>query len=219
MTDENNNLSTEDLKKIGDYMLVETLPLAKADVCLLFGNNKHAEELALRAALLYRAGFFSQIISSGGSLMKNGRKECDVMRDVLIANGVAAADILIENKATNTGENASYSKALLEQKFGKDAIKSAVVIYHIHAARRALMTLEQQWPELIKMLATTNCYGVPKKLWYTDPKFKNAVMNEFNKVAPYKAKGYIAEIDPEKIKRQAATLPRSYKVIHHERRV
>jgi uncharacterized SAM-binding protein YcdF (DUF218 family) len=202
-----------------DNNLSETVPLAKADVCLLFGNNAHAEELALRAALLYRQGFFKTIVSSGGSLMKNGRKECDVMRDVLIANGVAKEDILIEDKAHNTGENAAYSKALLEQKFGKDKIKSAVTIYHIHAARRALMTLEQQWPELIKMLATTNCYPVPKKLWYTDPAFKSAVLSEFNKVAPYKAKGFIAEIDPEKIKRQAATLPRSYKVIHHERRV
>jgi len=201
---------------VGPYMLVET-PLAKADVCLLFGNNSHAEELALRAALLYRQGFFKKIVSSGGSRMKSkeDRRECDVMRDVLIANGVPASDILIEDKATNTGENAIYSKALLEKEFGKDAVKSAVVIYHMHAARRALMTLEKHWPALIKMIATTNCYGVPKKLWYTNPAFKKAVLTEWDKVAPYKDKGFISEIDLAKIERQVATLPRSYKLIRH----
>lgn len=219
MTEDSTNLSNAFLKKIGEYMLVETIPLAKADVCLLFGNNKHAEELALRAALLYRQGFFKKIVASGAPPMKDGRRECDAMRDVLIANGVPAADILIEDKAMNTGDNAIYSKALLEKEFGKGAIKSAVLIYHIHGARRGLMTLEKYWPELIKMFATTNCYGVPKQLWYTDPAFKKAVLGEYAKIAPYKARGFITEVDMAKIERQIATLPKSYKVIRHDRRI
>ena len=57
-------LSKEFLKAVGEYMLVET-PLAKADLCLLFGGER-ADELAARAAELYHQGYFPLIVVSGG---------------------------------------------------------------------------------------------------------------------------------------------------------
>ncbi len=202
----NNNLSTAFLKRIGEYMLVET-PLAVADACIVFGNNSHAVHLAEHAADLYAKGYFKTIVVTGGVPMKDGRLECDVMRGVLLQRSVPASAILVEGRATNTGENAAFSRALLEKTFGAGNVNSVLAIGHLHAARRFLMTLEKEWPQIIKMFSTTNCFKASKNLWYTDPAFKGAVLAEYAKIAPYKAQGFIAEIDLEKMKRRIAALP------------
>ncbi len=205
--DWNRNLSTEFLKYIGDYMLVET-PLAKADICLVFGNHAHAAELADRAADLYKQGYFKLIVVSGGVPMKDGRLEADCMRDVLLARGVPASAILTEDKAQNSGQNIRYSRALLEKTFGTGAVKSILAVGHIHASRRFLMTIENDWPEVTKMFTTINCFSVPKNLWYTDPVFRQEVLDEYKKIAPYKAQGLIKEIDLKKINQEIAQLPK-----------
>ncbi|MBU6475847.1 MAG: YdcF family protein, partial [Alphaproteobacteria bacterium] len=131
----------------------------------------------------------------------------DVMRDVLLRRGIPAAAILVEDKAANSGENAVFSRALLEKTFGAGNVKSVLAVGHLHAARRFLMTLEMRWPQAVKMFSSTNCFKAPENLWYTDPVFQKAVLAEYAKIAPYKAQGFIAEIDLDKMKRQIAALP------------
>ena len=43
------------------------------------------------------------------------------------------------------------------------------------------------------MLVVVNHYATPKELWHTDPELSARVINEWNKIEPYKAKGFIAE--------------------------
>jgi len=200
-------LSAAFLKEIGDYMLVET-PLAKADVCIVFGNH-HPVHMAEQAAKLYKQGYTSTIVVSGGVPVKgDGRLEAHYMRDVLLAKGVPASAILVEDKATNTGENVIFSKALLEKEKGVGAVKSIIALGHIQASRRFLMTLERWWPETVKMFTTTNCFKASRELWYTDPAFKQAILNQYKRIAPYKALGFIKEIDLKKINREISALPK-----------
>ncbi len=205
MTKETKRLSPAFLKTIGDYMLVET-PLAQADVCIVFGNS-HAVHLAEQAAGLYKKGYFKQIVVSGGVAMEDGRLEAHCMRDVLQAKGVPASAILVEDKALNTEQNVLYSRALLEKEKGAGAVRSVLAVGHIHGSRRFLMTLEKRWPEVTKMFTTANCYGVPKDLWHTDRVFRKKVIEEYGKIPSYKERGFVAEIDMEKIKRDIALLP------------
>lgn len=195
------------LKAVGDYMLVTT-PLARADVCLVFGNNAHPDHLAAQAADLYHRGFFDLVVVSGGPLTDDGRTEAQRMRDVLLAKGVPAAAILVEDKARNTGENVIFSKQLLDQKVGLGNIKSVLAIGHIHAARRFLMTLEQHWPAVTKMFTTTNCYGVPLRQWHKHPGFRRAVLSEYNKIAAYAKKHFIREIDLPQMRKKIKAQPR-----------
>lgn len=201
----NDNLSAAFLKHIGNYMLVET-PLAKADVCILFGNN-HPVHMAEHAAAFYKQGYFNLIVVSGAPVWE-GKSEAQGMRDTLLAKGIPASAILVEDKATNTGENVIYAKELLEKEKGAGAIKSIIAIGHIQASRRFLMTLERHWPEPVKMFTADNCFKAPRELWHTDPAFKQAVLFQFKKIAPYLALGFIKEIDLEKINRQITALPK-----------
>jgi hypothetical protein len=55
------------------------------------------------------------------------------------------------------------------------------------------MTLNRHWPEDEKMLLTVDSFATPRGLWHTDPEFRRRVLHEWDKIEPYKAKGFIAE--------------------------
>ena len=54
------------------------------------------------------------------------------------------------------------------------------------------MTLHRHWPEVEKMLVTVDSFATPRALWHTDPS-SAARAREWDKIEPYKAKGFIAE--------------------------
>ncbi len=195
------------LQDITEYMLVET-DLRPADLGFVFGGA-NADSLADHAAKLYHDGLFKQIIVSGGVATDDGRLECDRMRDRLVECGVPEDKILVENQATNTGENVTYGMALIEKEIGLKNVKSVIGIGQIHASRRFVMTLEKHWPDVTKMFSTPNYYPVKRKNWHKDNKFKSDVMREFNKIAPYKKQGFIEEIDMDKLDRKIKKLPQT----------
>lgn len=188
-----NKLTAAFLKEIGEYMLVET-PLARADVCLLFGGER-ATELANHAADLYHQGYFSLVVVSGGVKTSKGIMEAHQMRDVLLARGVPEEIILVEDRATNTEENVRFAMKLLDETKGLANISSVLGIGQIHGSRRFLMTLEKHWPQATKMFTAPNYFPVSREDWHTDPEFRKAVLREFEKIAPYKSKDFIREID------------------------
>jgi hypothetical protein len=202
--------SDTELKEIGEYILVET-PLARADVCILFGctyyGKEHSDHLAEGAADLYFQGYFDLIIPTGGVYTDDGRTEAERMRDILLARGIPKKKIILENKAQSIIENIIYSMAILDDMFGIEKIKSMMAIGHIHASRRFLMTLERQWPEVIKMFKTSNCFDVPVSQWHTQPDFKKGVIFEWENTPLSLARDYIREIDLEKVKTRIAGLP------------
>ncbi len=202
------------LKKIGDYMLVET-GLSRADICIVFGNP-HADHLAAHAAALYHQGYFKKLVVTGGVATDDGRLEAHRIRDVLVSKGVPEASILVEDRSTNTGENVKFSMEKIDRYIGLQNVGSVMAIGHIHAARRFLMTLQRHWPGVTKMFTTNNCFGVPKELWHTDPDFRRKVIAEYEKIPAYKAKDFIREIDIEEINRRISYLPKPPKPPRHK---
>lgn len=92
-------------KIIWDYHHLDH-KLEKADCIIVLGS--HDVRVALRGAQLFLDGFAPRIIFSGGK----GRlteewdaPEADIFAQAAIKMGVPQEKILIENRATNTGEN------------------------------------------------------------------------------------------------------------------
>lgn len=198
-------LSAAFLKAVGKYMLVET-KLGVADLCIVFGNP-HADHLAAHAAKLYHQGYVKTIVVTGKPATDDGRPEAIRMRDVLVQKGVPASAILVEDKATNSGENVVNTIQLLKDKGLFDKVNSIIAVGHVHAARRFLMTLEKHWPQPLKMFTTDNCFGAPREDWHKDAQFRAAVLSEYDKIPDYKTKGFIAEVDIDAINRRAGALP------------
>ncbi|AKG35076.1 YdcF family protein [Paenibacillus durus] len=123
-----------------------TSPMKKADVGIILGMAMWGDEPSpgLKERLdyglkLYRQGFFSRFIVSGG-LDKPGYRytEGQGMRNYLIAGGVPDSAIAVENKATSTYENLLFSQEIMQ----RENWSTAVVITHTFHGRRALEVAE-----------------------------------------------------------------------------
>ncbi|MGM0882697.1 MAG: YdcF family protein [Bacillota bacterium] len=115
--------------------------LDKADAGIVLGaalwNDIPSPALKERlefAYRLYENGTVDKLILSGG-LDGNGsiKTEAEGMRDYLIAKGVSADKLLLENKATSTYENMLFSKTVAEQ----NKLSKLIVITHDYHAARA----------------------------------------------------------------------------------
>ena len=184
--------SDADIARINTEHLIST-PLKAADLLFVFGQRRGDRQIAEKAVELWQRGLFRHAIVSGGATQGDPRTECSVIKGGMVLGGVPAGLILEEHRATNTGENVLFSLPLIDAALDRRNIKSVICLGKICTARRYPMTLQRHWPEVAKMLATVNPYAVPVDQWHTDPVFRERVLAEVAKVAPYKAAGFIAD--------------------------
>jgi uncharacterized SAM-binding protein YcdF (DUF218 family) len=137
----------DDARLIWDYHhLGHTL--APAECILVLGS--HDLRVAERAAEVFLAGWAPLVVFSGhlGAFTSTmwHRSEAETFAELAEARGVPRASILIEDRATNTGENVTFSRALLEARglFPRRAI----AIQKPYMERRTHATFRQLWPEL-----------------------------------------------------------------------
>lgn len=133
-------------KKIWDYSLMHQ-QLKKADAIIVFGSYNPI--VGKRAAELFQQGFAPIVVFSGNrsdSTTSWNKTEAETLADEAIRRGLLKDKILLETKAKNSGENALFTKKLLE-KHGIDA-KSIIAIQKPYAERRTYATIKKQWPEV-----------------------------------------------------------------------
>ena len=193
VTDRSARLPTEaEIAAINAEHLVVT-PLKPADLLFVFGTRVDVDERVDEAVRLWREGYFRWSIVSGGITPGSERSECDIIADAMIARGIPAAMILREDRAMNTGENVIFSLPVIDAAIGLANIRSVICLGNTWTARRYPMTLHRHWPEVEKMLVMVDSFATPRALWHTDPEFSRRMLSEWDKIEPYKAKGFIAE--------------------------
>src|SRR5436190_21288005 len=113
-----------------DYHFLKQ-PLQKADCIFVLGS--HDPSVADYAVQLYQTGYAPFILFSGGVIRPEGelrnntpKSEAAAFFDIAIRQGVPAEAIILENEATNTGENFIYERRLLEEK--KMNFKSFILV-------------------------------------------------------------------------------------------
>ena len=181
------------LETAWDYMrLVHRL--STADAILALGSFDPI--VAVCAAALWHAKRAPIIIMSGGiahqgSLLATGwdRSEAQVFADVAEKEGVPRRAILLEDKAQNTGENFSRSKALSEKLRLK--IKSLIVVAKPYMTRRGFATGRQVWPEAALRL---QCEDIGVREYFErepDPeRTLHALVGDLHRIIVYPKLGY-----------------------------
>lgn len=105
--------------------------------------------VAQRAAELFDGGYGNVIIISGGvgKLTKDvfTEPEAQVFSKIMVAAGVPADKIIVEDKSTNTGENVRFTWELL-QKQGLQ-FNSLLLVQKPYMERRTYATFKKQWPD------------------------------------------------------------------------
>jgi uncharacterized SAM-binding protein YcdF (DUF218 family) len=196
MADRHHRLPSEaEIADINARHLIDT-PLESADLLFVFGTREDVELRAAEACRLWRKGLFRWSIVSGGVTPGSPLSECEIIKPAMVAGGIPEGRILEEHRATNTGENVMFSLPIIAAALGLQNIRSVICLGNSWTARRYPMTLHRHWPEVEKMLVTVDSFAIPRALWHTDPEFRRRVLAEWDKIEPYKAKGFIAEWPP-----------------------
>ncbi len=193
MEDRRTRIPTErEIDEINARHLIRTA-VKPADLLFVFGTREDVDRRADEAFRLWREGFFRWSIVSGGVTSGSELSECAIIKTAMTMRGIPPDRILEEHRATNTGENVIFSLPIIETALGLKNIRSVICLGNSWTARRYPMTLHRHWPEVEKMLITVDSFDTPRALWHTDPDFRARVLREWDKIEPYKARGFIAE--------------------------
>lgn len=118
------------------------------DVAIALGS--HDIGVAEHAADLFRAGRFPLIVFTGANAPTTvkdfPRGEAVQFAERAEELGVPRSAIFVESRATNTGENLTYSRGLLAEH--EISVASATLISRPYQQRRAYVTAQKLWPEL-----------------------------------------------------------------------
>ena len=122
--------------------------IKKSNIILGFGS--HDLNVAQRCAQLFLQGYGDKIIFTGGfgRITKNlwYMTEAEKFAQIAIEMGVPKNKIIIENEASNTGENISNTKNLLNKLNLYPS--SFLIVDKPYRERRTFATLKKQWPEI-----------------------------------------------------------------------
>ena len=129
-----------------DYLCMHQTP-GRADCIVGFGC--YNEDVARRAAQLYRQGYAPLVLFTGG-LGRNThlmwtQSEASRFARIAMEAGVPEGAILLEDKSTNSGENLIFSRRLLMER-GLDHPK-IIAVHKPYMERRLFAAFPIYWPE------------------------------------------------------------------------
>ena len=182
------------LQVLWDYLGMHRQP-EQADCIVGFGNFN--TNIARRAAELYHQGFAPKVLFTGG-LGRNTEgllPEPEAVRfaKVAVECGVPEADILIEDKSTNTKENIEFTRRLLEDRGLPHG--HILGVHQPFMERRITAAMGVYWPELI-FTVTSPQVTIPeyledaKKQGITENAAISVIVGDFQRMDLYAKKGF-----------------------------
>jgi len=188
-------LIDQSAKIIWDYHLLNH-SLVKSDCILVLGSNDI--RVAERGAELYLAGFAPLLIFSGAvGKLTEGKFDCSEAQyfaNRAMQMGVPADAILIEDKATNTGENISLTMALLKEK-GLNP-KSYIVVQKPFMERRAYAVFKKYLPAPILFITSPQIsYQDYPNTDLTRDDIFNVMVGDLQRIREYPKLGFQIEQD------------------------
>lgn len=158
----------------------------------------HDLGVAAHAAELYHRGLFPIVVFSGGNSRETfttfPRGEGVHYREHALELGVPEEAILVEPKATNTGENITLSREVLKAA-GVDA-DSVMLVSMPYMERRAYATTRKVWPDVEPV-----CASVPlslaeyRKSRDHGTELIDMIIGDLQRVIEYPGQGFAIEQD------------------------
>lgn len=135
---------------IWEYMLLHH-ELKRSDALFVLGSRD--ERVAAYAAKLFLDKYADWLIISGGvahsdDLLRapwGDKTEAEHFGDIAIKAGVPKDKIILENKASNTGENIQFTYELLQKRCL--SASSFILVQKSYMERRTFATFKKQWPD------------------------------------------------------------------------
>lgn len=183
------------LEHLWSYMQLNHELKASECIFVLGSNDLRVAEYA---ATLYHQGWANKILFSGGfgrlTAGNFDRSEAETFAQVARDLGVPAQDILIEDKATNTGENVQFSAELLKQH--NLCFSSFILVQKPYMERRTLATFAKQWPTSYQQVCVTSPKSTFCEYFNDDIDLDTtvrAMLGDFERIKTYPALGFQTE--------------------------
>lgn len=130
-----------------DYLCLHQTP-EKADCIVGFGC--YNEDIPRRCAQLYREGFAPYVLFTGG-LGRNTAEmwtesEAERFGAIALGEGVPESALLLEPRSTNTAENISFTRQLLEER--QIPVSSVLGVHKPYMERRIYAAWKNYWPRM-----------------------------------------------------------------------
>lgn len=155
-----------------------------------------SQDMAEKAASLYREGYAPYILPSGRYSITLGKfagvqskkeiyggdyeTEWEFLKNVLLKNGVPEEAILREDQATFTYENAIFSRQVTD--LHKIQVKKAILCCKTYHARRSLMYYQLLYPETVIMVCPACPDGITRENWRETETGVEAVTGEIDRI-------------------------------------
>ena len=164
------------------FIFVEDAP-QPAEICFIPGGP--GDENVLRAAALYKEGYFPLLLPSGAHTITRAAyegvepSEWAHMQRLLLQSGVPASAILREDQATYTWQNALFSRRITDA-LGL-TVGTAILCCKAHHARRALTYYEMAYPETRFLVCPAPVPGLSRQDWHQTQSGMDAVFGEMQR--------------------------------------
>lgn len=183
------------------------MPLCKADCIIGFGC--YNDDIALRAAELYKKNYAPKILFTGG-LGRNTKdlwtqSEAERFAGIAVKEGVSKQDIIIENKSSNTAENIKFSKTILENSGIKH--NKVICIHKPFMERRLYAALKVYWKELdacitSPQLSINEYINNSVKQGLDEKTIIDVIVGDFQRIEVYAERGYqIPQAIPDDVRK------------------
>ena len=157
------------------------------------GLGSHDLGVAMYAAKLYHLGFYPLIVFIGANSPTTAarfpRGEAVHYRDRAVELGVPGSTIIVEPRATNTGENITFARQALQAAGVRP--DSVLLISKPYMERRAFATCRKAWPEI-----EVTCTSEPLSFSEYVTEIGSAklvidmLVGDFQRIIEYPAQGY-----------------------------
>jgi len=181
-------MRTETIRAITNFVFVSDKP-CKAGIIVVPGSSHR--QLSLKAVELWRKGFASTVVFTGGFSEKLGIRESDFGKKIALENGLKDTSALTEGRSTNTKENAIEAYKLAKRK--GCSVRTVILISKPYHARRLKMTFAKVFKDsLFFVVPVKDDRNITRTNWWKSKEGVAKVMEEIGKISEYFLKGDLA---------------------------
>ncbi|MGQ4516611.1 ElyC/SanA/YdcF family protein [Streptomyces sp. DW26H14] len=191
----------DDARTLWDYNLLHQQPRPVSAAIALGGCDIG---VSTAVADLYRAGFFPTVVFTGAitqaTLGRFPRGEAVHFSEKAIGLGVPEDVVLIEPRATNTGQNITYARTVLAD--AGHQVDSVLLICMPYMQRRAYATCRKQWPDVHVLCASEAVtFDEYAKAQDDEGEFIAMMVGDTQRVMEYPRRGFAIEQEiPEHVR-------------------
>lgn len=175
-----------------------SMKVEKSD--LIIGLGVQDVRVAERSAQLFLDGYGKEVIFSGGygriTKNTNSATEAETFKQIALGMGVPSDNILLEDKASNTGENIRFTQELIESM--ENIPSSMIIVTKPYMERRVLATFMKVWsgPDIDIIITSPEIsYEESYNEQISKDLFLNVMVGDLQRVKLYPEKGFQIEQD------------------------